>query len=59
MHHGVWTAFRKSELPERYWKVLPEGVKAPYGKVSFNERYPEYHETRETLWEGGGTTPQG
>lgn len=22
-------------------------------------RYPEYHETRETLWEAGGTTLQG
>ena len=22
-------------------------------------QYPEYHETRETLWEVGGTTPQG
>ena len=46
-------------IVERYWKVLPEGVKAPYGKAGSNERYPEYHETRETLWEGGGTTPQG
>ena len=24
-----------------------------------NEQDPEYHETRETLWEVGGTTPQG
>ena len=24
-----------------------------------SEQYPEYHETRETLWEVGGTTPQG
>ena len=22
-------------------------------------QYPEYHETRETLWEAGGTTLQG
>ena len=34
-------------------------VIAPYMKVKVSERDPEYHETRETLWEVGGTTPQG
>ena len=45
-----------SELPERYWESRPERVKAPYGKTKRDEQYPKYHETRETLWEVGGTT---
>ena len=48
-----------SELPERYWESRPERVKAPYGKTKRDKQYPKYHETRETLWEVGGTTPQG
>ncbi len=27
--------------------------------VSFLDNDPEYHGTREILWEAGGTTPQG
>ena len=42
---------------ERSWKDRPERVKAPYTKLKFTEQYPEYHETRETLWERAGTTP--
>ena len=33
-------------------------MKAPYLKSKLGRQYPEYHETRETLWEVGGTTPQ-
>ena len=44
-------------LTERSWKDRPERVKAPYVKVKLTEQDPEYHETRETLWERAGTTP--
>ena len=44
-------------LAERFWESLPERVKAPYMKDELTWRYPEYHETRETLWEHAGTTP--
>ena len=44
---------------ERFWDSRPERVRAPYTKTEEDERDPEYHETRETLWEVGGTTPQG
>ena len=48
-----------ADLVERFWESRPERVRAPYTKDEQAERYPEYHETRGTLWEGGGTTPQG
>ena len=38
-------------LMERFWESLPQRVKAPYMKNELTWRYPEYHETRETLWE--------
>ena len=38
-------------LAERFWESLPERVKAPYVKADETEQDPEYHETRETLWE--------
>ena len=44
-------------LMERFWESLPQRVKAPYMKGNLTWRYPEYHETRETLWEQAGTTP--
>ena len=44
-------------LGEWFWESQPERVKAPYLKVEMTRRYPEYHETRETLWERAGTTP--
>ena len=44
-------------LMERFWESLPQRVKAPYMKENLTWRYPEYHETRETLWERAGTTP--
>ena len=46
-------------LGERFWESRPKRVRAPYAKEEQAERDPEYHETRGTLWEGGGTTPQG
>ena len=59
-------AFRGSDrridsagLMERFWESLPERVKAPYMKDELTRRDPEYHETRGTLWEEAGTTPQG
>ena len=46
-------------IRERFWESRPERVKAPYLKSKLGRQYPEYHETRGTLWEVGGTTPQG
>ena len=57
-------AFRGSDrkidstrVAEWHWKDQRDRVKAPYAKLKLTWRYPEYHETRETLWEGRGTTP--
>ena len=44
-------------LVEWFWESQPERVKAPYMKGKQTWRYPEYHETRGTLWEQAGTTP--
>ena len=46
-------------IVEGFWERQPERVKAPYTKTIASERDPKYHETRGTLWEVGGTTPQG
>ena len=40
-----------TSLAERFWESRPERVKAPYTKTEQTEQDPEYHETRETLWE--------
>ena len=42
---------------ERHWNSRPERVRAPYPKSEAARQDPEYHETRETLWEGAETTP--
>ena len=59
-------AFRGSDrvydsvsLAEWFWESQPERVKAPYTESGPGRQDPEYHETRGTLWEVGGTTPQG
>ena len=44
-------------LEEWFWESQPERVKAPYSKTEETQQDPEYHETRETLWERAGTTP--
>ena len=44
-------------LAEWFWESQPERVKAPKAKDESARRDPEYHETRETLWEHAGTTP--
>ena len=49
--------YDSADLTERSWKDRPKRVKAPYVKDEQTEQYPEYHETRETLWERAGTTP--
>ena len=43
------------------WKAGPERVRAPYAVVGARwwRCVPEYHGTREILWEAGGTTLQG
>ena len=46
-----------ASLAEWFWESQPERVKAPYMKSKTAWQDPEYHETRETLWEGAGTTP--
>ena len=45
-------------LTERFWESRPERVKAPYVKAELTEQDPEYHETRETLWEVRGPPPK-
>ena len=60
VHTGVMDRiYDPVRLTERFWESRPERVRAPYVKTEQAERDPEYHETRETLWEVGGTTPQG
>ena len=45
---------------EVVWKATPEGVRVPYPSGSGSwAAVPEYHGTREILWEAGGTTLQG
>ena len=56
---GNGLSSRKRNLAERFWESLPERVKAPYAKEEPTRQYPEYRETRGTLREIGGTTPQG
>ena len=50
-HRGSDCIYDSMILVERSWKDLPERVKAPYTKGKSTEQNPEYHETRETLWE--------
>ena len=60
VHAGVTDCISHCErLRERFWESRPERVKAPYLKTGHRRQDPKYHETRETLWEVGGTTPQG
>ena len=42
---------------ERLWNSRPERVRAPYPKPELTRQDPEYHGTRETLWERAETTP--
>ena len=46
-------------VAERFWESLPKRVKASYAKPERSQQDPEYRETRGTLREDGGTTPQG
>ena len=60
VHTGVMDCKKVTlEIMERFWESRPKRVKAPYMKSKKSEQDPKYHETRETLWEFGGTTPQG
>ena|GEM_PF-3582162 len=56
---GYGLSYVTLKVKERFWEIRPERVKAPYLKPEESRQYPKYHETRETLWEVGGTTPQG
>ena len=38
-------------IVEWSWKDQSKRVKVPYTKRKVRRQYPEYHETRETLWE--------
>ena len=46
-------------LTEESWNALPQKVIVLYVKKEVLRSNPEYHETRETLWEAGRTTSQG
>ena len=54
---GSDRVYDSESLAEWFWESQPERVKAPYMKGKQTRRYPEYHETRGTLWEQAGTTP--
>ncbi len=62
---GLWTAQVSNssyELVEARRRVLGKPARESESLVFESGRQrqnPEYHETRETLWEAGGTTPQG
>ena len=43
----------------RAWEGPAQRVRPPYMKTGQEGWDPEYHETRETLWEAGWTTIQG
>ena len=55
--HRAFTPGDSVTLMEWFWEDQPERVKVPYMKVEQTQQDPEYHETRETLWERAGTTP--
>ena len=46
-------------VEEESWKAPPQMVTAQYFKREDFRYDPEYHGTRETLWEAGGTILQG
>ena len=46
-----------TKIVEWPWKDQQKRVKVPYTKFKLMQQDPEYHETRETLWEYAGTTP--
>ena len=50
-HRGSDRIYDSTSLAEWFWESQPERVKAPYAKDELTRRDPEYHETRETLWE--------
>ena len=56
---GLRTATSEMKASGTDWEIRPERVRAPYTKAEVSGRDPKYHETRGTLWEVGGTTPQG
>ena len=49
--HRAFTPGDSVTLMEWFWEDQPERVKVPYMKVKQTQQDPEYHETRETLWE--------
>ena len=50
----------KPDSSRRQWKLPPQRVIAPYAKEKGSlDPPPEYHGTREILWEAGVTTLQG
>ena len=50
---------RRGIVIEEVWKDPPQKVIVLYVKREDFRYDPEYHGTRETLWEAGGTTLQG
>ena len=57
---GLWTYHNEEAIvEEESWKAPPQMVTAQYFKQEDFRYDPEYHGTRETLWEAGGTILQG
>ena len=58
---GLWTVYKvRKFLSRAQLESWTTGGNSPVcEKKRLELTDPEYHETRETLWEAGGTTPQG
>ena len=53
------TGINLTPVSGRAWEGPAQRVRPPYMKAGQEGWNPEYHETRETLWEAGWTTIQG
>ena len=53
------TSINQRSVRRKAWEGLAQRVRPPYLKTFREGWNPEYHETRETLWEAGWTTIQG
>ena len=59
LYLGLWIDHKfRMHVIEEAGKLTVEG-NSPVSENEEADLYPEYHETRETLWEAGGTTSQG
>lgn len=55
---GLWTDEEWAEGSQMYWESTAWEIESPVDETGSERSGSKYHETRETLWEVGGTTPQ-